>query len=196
MPTIDGNETELAKGFTVGDYRAAVSHKNKSAIVQAIQQRFTQRYVEPASIKDVHGFTKMAVACLMIEALQSFRDGLANTKDRSKATVIKFLKTSGGFKEFDTLEKDFYFNIRCGILHQAEATDGWRIRRTGPLFDPATRTINATRFLNTLSDELKGYCDQLTNAEWNSSEWQNVRKKMDAICNNCQSAQTRFVVRG
>jgi hypothetical protein len=188
MKSVVCAKTELAKGFTVAHYKAAVVHEDRVLIARAIRQRFAERYLEPTTTNGIHGFTKMAVSCLMIEALQSFRDGLRNTKGRSEATVVKFLKESAGFGVFDSFEKRFYSDIRCGILHQAEAQAGWRIRRRGPLFDPATRTINATRFIKALSDELNMYCSELTHASWNSSTWKNARNKMDAICDNCHPA--------
>jgi hypothetical protein len=70
-----------------------------------------------------------------------------------------------------------------GILHQAETKGGWRITRTGPLFDSGW--LNATLFLNRREAVLNEFCDYLKAESWESSSWVNVRKKMDAICDNC-----------
>src|SRR2546425_10919926 len=68
---------ELASGFTVGDYVGAVDARNRDVIAEGIHRRFTERYLEPVSDPPAkrHGFTMMAIACLMIEALESFRRG-------------------------------------------------------------------------------------------------------------------------
>lgn len=66
---------------------------------------------------------------------------------------------------------------------------GWQITRSTkkvPFFDPNSLTVNATRFLKNLSDVLNEFCDELKTAEWDSKDWKNVVKKMDAICDNCR----------
>ncbi len=44
----------------------------------------------------------------------------------------------------------FYKHIRCGILHQSETRNGWRLLRNGPLLDRHGKSINATAFLRAL----------------------------------------------
>src|SRR5713226_1846508 len=77
---------ELASGFTVGDYLDAVNARNRDVIAEGIHRRFTERYLEPVtdSAAKRHGFTMMAIASLMIEALQSFRLGWADTRQRGR----------------------------------------------------------------------------------------------------------------
>ena len=41
------DKTELAKGFTVSDYRQAVKDQNAAAIADAIRRRFRERYLTP-----------------------------------------------------------------------------------------------------------------------------------------------------
>jgi len=164
----DPKQTELAKGFTVADYEDArgkakagdVADKNR--IAEAIRQRFTERYINPAnapSCKDCdpsckHGFTMMAISCLMIEALESFRRGWSNTNGRSEAAFCYFFNTNDGFKDLRGHCEQFYKHIRCGILHQAETTGGWKVTRDKtkvPFFDSGSLTINAQCFLDNLS---------------------------------------------
>ena len=77
---------ELATGFTVGDYLDAVAldPPDRAKIADGIHRRFLERYLDPVSepSKKRHGFTIMAVACLMIEALESFRRGWPDTSQR------------------------------------------------------------------------------------------------------------------
>jgi hypothetical protein len=60
--------TELAKGFTVKDYRQSLKDQNGAVIADAIRRRFGERYLTPITGATKHGFTMMAGACLTIEA--------------------------------------------------------------------------------------------------------------------------------
>ncbi len=211
----DSDTIELATGFTVGDYKAARDRAKsgdvveKNRIAEAIRLRFTERYITPAghgghpegtgpvtdpSCKKKHGkkkngFTMMAISCLMIEALESFRRGWANSNHKSEAAFCYFFNTNDSFKELRGHCEQFYKNVRCGILHQAETTGGWRITRKqkAPIFEAEPLlTINAERFLESVSTVLNGFCDELKTAAWDSREWKNVVKKMNALCDNCR----------
>ena len=128
----------------------------------------------------------MAVSCLMIEALESFKQGWETTDRQSKAAFCFFFDTSEQFKELRGHAQAFYTNVRCGILHQAETTGGWRIRRDdSALFDAAARTINADRFVERLEQAVSTFCDGLKTAPWDGSQWRRVRAKMDAIVRHC-----------
>ena len=177
----DPELTELATGFTVRDYKTARDAKTREAIADAICRRFTDRYIDPASdAPKKHGFTMMAISCLMIEALESFRQGWKTTDDKGQSAFCFFFDTEDAFKEFRGYAQYFYRNVRCGILHQAEPARGWRIVRNGPLFDPNTRTINAARFLRKLRGVLNDFCDRLKGAAWDSTDWKNVPEGLAA----------------
>lgn len=187
------DQTELASDFTVAQYKTACSTQDRATIAEALHRRFTERYIKPvmpASKKPMHGFTIMAISCLMIESLESFIQGWENSNSKSEAAFCYFFDTHPQFSSFRGHFAKFYKNVRCGILHQAETTGGWKItRKKGtPLFDDASAslTINATIFLENLVAVLDGFRDNLKTAEWNSAEWKNVRKKMKALCDNCQ----------
>jgi len=184
----DPEQTELATGFTVSDYKASRHEQDRQKIAEAIRKRFTERYINPAGAdtQHKHGFTIMAISCLMIEALESFRQGWTTSDGQSKAAFCFFFDDAEAFGEFRGHGQQFYKNVRCGILHQAETTGGWRVVRIGPLFDPDTLTVNAALFLETLGQVLDAFCNELRTAAWDSAEWKKVRRKMDAICANCR----------
>ena len=46
-----------------------------------------------------------------------------------------FFDVESAFAPFRGHVRDFYKGVRCGILHQAETTMGWRIRRDGDLVE-------------------------------------------------------------
>ena len=120
----------------------------------------------------------------MIEALESFRQGWENSDRRSKDAFKLFFEASTQLAEFRGCADEFYKHVRCGILHQAETTGGWRIIRKGLLFDSSSLTINASKFMRSLEQELAHICDILESADWNSEEWNRVRTKLYAICRN------------
>ncbi len=121
----------------------------------------------------------------MVEAVESFRQGWLDTKDRSKAAFCSFFDAHNQFAPFRGHAERFYYEVRCGILHQGETRGGWRILRSGPVFDPSTRVINATAFLRSVGRVLKAYCRDLARDDWDSESWKKCRKKMDAICKAC-----------
>ncbi len=173
--------TELAKDYTIANYRQLKADKEKESIADLIYQRFYERYIKPfEGNSNRHGFSMMAVSCLMIEALQSFKEGKENTKGISKQTFEKFFANSNYFKEF--LATNFYDEIRCGILHQAETRGGWRIWQVGKLLDNPNKIINALCFLETLEKELESYRDELKTLPFDSQVWDYAILKLDYIC--------------
>jgi hypothetical protein len=186
MPNIEN--CKLSSSVTIARYRKLEAEQKREEISDFIQERFKERYIIPLESIPTgkkHGFCIMAVCCLMIEALESFRQGWVKSKGKSKAAFCYFFDDNEPFRDFCGYAQEFYNNVRCGILHQAETTGGWRIKREGTLFDSASKIINATKFLKELAKCLENYCDELKKSHWNSDLWQKVRKKMNAICANC-----------
>lgn len=193
------DKTKLSSTVTVKKYRNMVDDKDKDGIAKFLYERFSERYIIP--LKNVprdkkSGFIIMAVGCFMIETLESFQHGWPDTRGKilyngkkirkGKAAFRYFFNRYEQFHNFKNYEDDFYKNVRCGILHQSETTNGWRILRRGPLFIKESKAINATIFLNRLDECLKDYCDELRRSEWESDLWENLRKKMNNICRNCK----------
>ena len=183
---IDPATVMLSSNISVADYRKLERKKDKGAIANFLKQRFTERYLAPVLDVDTDkksGFTMMAVACLMIEALESFRQGWLDTRRRSQNAFCSFFAHWPEFDVFRPHAKDFYKHVRCGILHQAE-TKAWLIRRKGDLWDGNYKIINATKFLKQLRIVLDSYCDQLASEPWESDVWRCCRAKMDSVCKN------------
>lgn len=127
----------------------------------------------------------MAVGCLMIETLESFRLGILNTQGHSKEMFDSFFQTEESlFPDFKNIKR-FYKDIRCGILHQAETTNAWRIILYGPIVDKEKRTINAEKFIEALQAALEKYKHDLEVNDFDTAIWRNVFFKLDDICNNC-----------
>lgn len=184
-------DAELASKYRVSDYRRDVDAQNRSGIAAAIHRRFSERYLDPISKSSTHGFTKVAVGCFMIEALESFRRGWPDTSGprQGELAFCSFFDAHDQFAPFRGHARDFYRGVRCGILHQAETTLGWRIRQdTKTLLDESEgiRTINAKMFVDALRTVLLEYRDKLEVADWTDDLWVCLREKMKRVCNNCE----------
>ena len=177
---------KLSKSCTVSRYRDLIAAKNQALIADFIVERFEERYFDPIEIepRKKNGFTIMAVSCLMVETLESFRRGWPSSQGKSELAFCSFFSTWDDFADFRPVSGDFYKHVRCGILHQAETTGGWRILRSGPLRN--NTTVNATKFARTLRGVLHNYASSLRTEDWNSSVWQAFRKKMQAVCRNAE----------
>jgi hypothetical protein len=175
---------------TIEKYRKWEKGNNKKEIASFIFNRFSERYIEPLdSIPEnkKNGFCIIANCCLMIEALESFHNGWSDTEGRSSQLAFcNFFDRVRLFSDFHGHSYKFYKNVRCGILHQAETTGGWKIRRDGNLFDYDKLIINATKFFCLLQDYLEQYRKDLESSNLKSEVWKNLRKKMEAIIKNCE----------
>lgn len=184
------DEIFLSSSVTVGQYRIWESQRNTTEIAQFIHQRFDERFLAP--FKNIpnslrSGFAQMAVCCLMIEALESFYKGWKGTSGIKGIDVFEgFFTRVSYFHEFQGLGGEFYGHIRCGILHQAETTGGWLIRRRGDLIDPSDKIINADKLMKGMGLSLDDYCKELNSARWNDLIWKRLRRKMNAIIDHCQ----------
>jgi hypothetical protein len=181
------HDTLLSNNVTISDYIQMEKEKDKAKIIEFIRARFTERYITPLRCDSElkHGFCTMAICCLMIETLESFWRGWDNSRNQSELAFCSFFDRNRNLSAFDGYATDFYKDVRCGILHQAETMNGWHIRRDGFLFDTQTKTINATLFHNEMEICLSTYCSTLEQADWDSTDWINCRKKMKAIISHC-----------
>lgn len=164
--------------------------------IEIFNERINSRYIEPVdllikkdneqtALKRRYGFSILAIDCLLIETLQSFIEGLIDTRGKSQKMFEEFLTCSKGFCKYFDKEKaaNFYRDIRCGILHQAEVIGSYLIWSVGDLMGEkknGTPYINRTKFHKQLKIEVKQYCDELRD-QTNLNLRKNFRKKMDAI---------------
>ena len=183
----------LSSSVSVKSYRELEEAQKREGIADFILERFRERYITPlrGDPQRKNGFCTMAVSCLLIEALESFWRGLPDTKRQGESrkvlqTFFKRCKDQGGKLGVFANHADFYEGVRCVILHQAEITCGWHISRKGPLYDPATKTINATEFHAELKKCIERYGSKLRASSWGDKVWKNLKKKMASVIDNCQ----------
>ena len=164
--------------------------------IEIFAARIYSRYLEPVNllikeeesrspIERRYGFSIMAMDCLLIETLQSFRDGLTDTKNKSKEMFKNYLPEREGFRDhFDEKQAErFFYDFRCGILHQAEIMGPSLLWSVGLLKGEkadGTPYINRTKFHEILKEDFKRYCDELKDPA-NPELRKNFRTKMDFI---------------
>lgn len=181
--------TKLAAEIDVDSLEELIIDRQKAEIIEFVRHRFNERYIFPIQCLESHerhGFSMMAISCLLIEAFESFYQGLPKTSRGSQNAFIAFFQREPSFKSFEGLEREFYTNIRCGILHQAETTGGWKIRRAGNLVCKEEKVINAALFFNKLEEAFKNYLNDLEFEDWESNRWQNLIAKLKSIIKNCK----------
>jgi len=174
--------------------------------VEIFAERIKYRYLEPADllikadencppIERKFGFSIMAIDCLLIEALQSFRDGLTNTKNKSLEMFKKYLTKRDGFRDYfdEAQAKNFFYDVRCGILHQAEIMGHTLLWSVGSLKGETadgTPYINRTKFHEILKEDFDQYCNELKNPA-NLKLRKNFRIKMDFIARKVSRTDKR-----
>lgn len=179
-----GDSTKLSSSTTVAHYRALEAEGNREALGRFIVERFNERYFEPIQRSpSKHGFAVLAIACLVIETIESFYQGRADTKRVSCKMFQDFFARDTVLKVFSGGNSWFYYDIRCGILHQSEARGGWRVLRKGPLLDKKEKAINATALMRELRQVVALYAAEI---ETDEEVWNNFKRKMSAVCENCK----------
>lgn len=139
------------------------------------------------------GFAIMALDCLLIETLQSFRTGRSNpvrTNDKqSSKMIVDFLMQRPLFNiYFDSESKARLFcdHFRNGILHQGEVKSSGRIRidiaeMIMPSEDNQSLVVNRKKFHNALVQEVENYINELREGK-DIELRRNFIKKMNEIC--------------
>lgn len=190
---------ELARYFdngikftvTVKQYHDLLADQDKDAISIMAYHRLHARYLKPFLFNDKdykreykNGFSIMANCCLLIETLHSFKRGWGDSNGRSGHAFKEFFDNDDNFKELKSRGSEIYTSIRCGILHQGETTNGWRVDRGDKTLIDG-KTIHAVTFLSRLEKSLADYRDLLKADTWDSEIWDNFRTKMRKIISNC-----------
>ncbi len=188
------DDYKLTETVTVGELKKWLSEKDdtaKNKMIEFIDHRFTNRYLKHLEKID-SGFLIMAICCLTIEALESFIQGRENTKQTGaglKVFKAFFRREKVNFPGFINIAKTFYSDVRCGILHQAETTEAWRIRRDGELLNEAERCINSKEFVKALKNSLANYIEDLKNEDLSSNLRKKTMFKLETVWKNCETNQ-------
>lgn len=180
---------KLTDSVTVGETKQWIQIKDdesKQKLVNLIYHRFYNRYIKHVKMTG-SGFLKMSIACLVIETLESFKQGVEDTTGKSKRMFIDFFASEQeNFPGFNEISKEFYEDVRCGILHQGETTNAWRILKVNELLDVTEKTINAIKFVEALEKALEAYINKLKDSDFEEDIWTNAFTKLEDIIKNCE----------
>lgn len=104
-------------------------HRAAEIVRDRLEGRFL-RFVDTWLTDPFSGFIILSVDSLLAETIQQFREGVTDGTGKSKKYIKRFLSGPRFQPDFDAdARKRFYLDIRCGLLHQAEAKEMWLVRR-------------------------------------------------------------------
>ena len=179
----------LAPRVTVSRYKELVeaTPPDRNALAKMVRRRFEARFIEPVTDGERvrGGFATLALCCLGIQALQSFRSGKPNSN--TNGAIKKFLKDNKEFSSLRGHETAFCNNIRHALHHQAQTDGGWRINISGPVFSPSSLSIGAQKFLDGFTDALARYCSELEATTDESPLWMSFLNKMKFVIRTCDA---------
>ncbi len=184
-----------SKTWTIKDWKE-IDFSHESGWQKAIdifEDRIRGRFLDVIDIFECRngaGFAVLALDCLLIETLQQFREGKAETPKGKSGEYFRLFLNETSFKDhFDNnLANQFYDQIRCGILHQAEVKKSSRVQTKVeiPLIEQDGNhgiTVNRRKFHEKLALVFQEYVNALRkNDPPDQPLRDNFRKKMDAIC--------------
>lgn len=196
----------LAAGWRISRVRASLRTKDRAGLVEFIRQRHRERFFDPIQQlrsaernQQGYGFAMMALCSLLIETIQSYRDGLPTT-DRRELDRLRGLKVPAPYaipaglrvngtkafrrffsrfrNKFDAMSGlKFYKNVRCGLLHQAQTKRGWTIAVNKRSLHEH-HSIDRNRFASNLEQAFESYLAELGNRRWDTAAWRNARRKI------------------
>lgn len=176
--------------------------KWEEALNDYFLKRLNLRYLTPIEVLRKHGtlsgegFSILAILCTLIEFLESTVEGLKYRflKSGEKLDKFEYSKSSELFidflcnrepfnKEFNsTLAVEFYINIRCGLLHEAQTKNHWRVRaknKEGKMIEKDQKIVYRDNFMDAIYLFIKLYSVELKS---NKKFQEAFIRKFDSLC--------------
>lgn len=189
-PHIDA--LRISPRFTSNDWYALdrQSRDDWAKAADMVKDRLDGRFLRYSSNclrSPYSGFVVLSIDSLLLEALQQFREGVTNGHGMSKLMVTRCLEGKRFQPHFDHNARDaYYLDIRCGLLHQAEAKGMWLIRRGQQVLlqsspDSQGYIIDVRRFHKAVRASMNDYFRELRHPGKNELR-ANLWTKMDHIC--------------
>jgi hypothetical protein len=173
-----------------------------SACKDYFEERLRLRYLNPIRLLQQdgafqgEGFSILAIQCTLIEFLESTVRGLTYRYLRngeklgpyeysvSRVLFTHFLCNRTPFDATFTepLAADFYSSIRCGLLHEAQTKNGWRVWATGPpgvIVNEPNKKVYRNNFQDALDKFVAWYVAELP---VDRSLQEAFLRKFDSLC--------------
>ncbi|MBN8291435.1 hypothetical protein JI664_05640 [Rhodobacter sp. NTK016B] len=211
MTVATPDTTKIAGAQTVAGWKAlrtkldAAPSKElwEEAFEEFYRARLKTRYFDPVETLEKNathsgeGFAIVAILCSLIEFLESTLQGKTyryrrrndpvltiHEYEKSGAIFENFLTTGAPFSAvFDKkLAKDFYTNVRCGLLHEARTKGGWLIhtgKDTDPMIDTTKKIINRKCLQKGFGEFIDSYKISLFADQTLQDAF---KRKMDSLC--------------
>ena len=203
-------DIHIAGALTTDDWRAfrptLVSGDKavwQKAFTDYFDTRLRLRYLDPIRVLQDNGtfqgegFSIAAIQCSIVEFLESTLQGKSYRFVRrggpplgiyeyssSSEIFISFLVNRSPFKnDFDEdRARDFYVNVRCGLLHEARTKNGWTIwakDATGHIIDANNKIMYRNDFQSGLLAYVDWYKQALTS---DTAVQEAFIRKFDSLC--------------
>jgi hypothetical protein len=160
------------------DYK---SDKKWDLVFDFFEERIKTRYINPINIilnmelKTGEGFAVVNLQCSLIETIECFINGWIYQKvekkhvwynntsneiiNNNKDIYISFFSEREPFKSF--IPKidgaNFYIDVRCALLHEAQTKNGWRILASGTSYPIEQKNIYRNDFQKAILRVIKDY---------------------------------------
>jgi len=202
-------EVLLAQGWPLSKVRACVRRRDRPRLVRFLRDRHRERFFKPIQYitaakanEQGFGFSVMALCSLLVETVQSYRDGLPTTNRGELGRLTKLGRVPPAYQlphnlhvtgeeefrrffrryrgDFPGLRPAaFYRQIRNGILHQGQTKGGWTVRKSGPgVCDPKRRIIYRDQCAKALEVCFDKYLVELESYGWGKPIWTNAARKI------------------
>jgi hypothetical protein len=203
------SDLRLATNWPVSRVRNCLRRKDRNGLVQFLRERHDERFFRPIKhLKNAsgniqgYGFAMMALCALLVETIQSYRDGLPTTFPPELARfrnmprvppryrIPSSLRVNGkkAFERFFRAHRQqfsglrggqFYKNIRNGLLHQGQTKSKWTLSKWGQdVCDAKEKIIYRDKFAEQLESAFEGYLAKLRERRWNHRQWINAARKI------------------
>lgn len=172
------------------------------AFTEFFKSRLELRYLKPIKILQDNdklqgeGFSIVAIQCSLIEFLESTAQGKnyrhwqrdvilgTNEYSSSQTMFVDFLRNRAPFSNtFDSASaQDFYVSVRCGLLHEAQTKNGWRIKANCPagvVANVKDRIVYRNNFQSALLKYVEAYGADL---QVNTDLQQAFIRKFENVC--------------
>jgi hypothetical protein len=176
-----------SRDWQVLDSNSSADWSKAAAIVRdRLEGRFL-RFARDCLESKHSAFVVLAIDSLLAETIQQFNDGVTNGCGKSQEMVQQFLEGGRFQPDFDASARTaFYQDIRCGLLHQAEAKKMWLIRRAQPALlqnvaNGQGYILDVERFHTGVQHSLNDYLKLIAEPA-SSCLRSNLWEKMNQIC--------------
>ncbi|MDP3062797.1 MAG: hypothetical protein Q8O40_06260 [Chloroflexota bacterium] len=180
----------------------------RRAFKEFFRTRLDLRYFNPIRILQDHGtlqgegFSILALQCTLIEFLESTVQGVnyrflrhgeklgPHEYSSSSDLFVGFLCTREPFaRDFDkALARDFYTDVRCGLLHEACTKGGWRVWAESPdgaVINPKLCTVYRNNLQKALDEFIRWYEAELPK---NADLQKAFIRKLDYLCQEAMTS--------